>query len=54
MAVKAVPHGWHTVTPRLFVANAAKLVEFLKHAFGATRRFSQTTDHRRFASAIRL
>ncbi len=39
MAVTAVPHGWHTVTPRLFVANAAKLVEFLKHAFGARGDF---------------
>ena len=36
MAVKAVPEGWHTVTPRLFVSEPAKLVEFLKHAFGAT------------------
>ncbi len=39
MAVKAVPNGWHTVTPRLFVANAAKLVEFLKHAFDASGDF---------------
>ena len=36
MAVKAVPEGWHTVTPRLFVNDAAKLVDFLKHAFGAS------------------
>ena len=39
MAVKAVPEGWHTVTPRLFVHDAAKLVDFLKHAFGATGTF---------------
>jgi PhnB protein len=39
MAVKAVPEGWHTVTPRLFVADAARLVDFLKHAFGASGSF---------------
>jgi PhnB protein len=39
MAVKAVPEGWHTITPRLFVPNAAKLVDFLKHAFGADGSF---------------
>ncbi len=36
MAVKAVPESMHSVTPRLFVSDAPKLVEFLKHAFGAT------------------
>jgi uncharacterized glyoxalase superfamily protein PhnB len=36
MAVKAVPQGRHSVTPRLFVDEPAKLVEFLKRAFGAT------------------
>jgi PhnB protein len=39
MAVNAVPEGWHTVTPRLFVNDAAKLVELLKHAFGASGTF---------------
>ncbi len=39
MAVKAVPEGWHSVTPRLFVHDAAKLVEFLRHAFGAIGNF---------------
>jgi uncharacterized glyoxalase superfamily protein PhnB len=39
MAVKAVPEGWHSVTPRLFVQDAAKLVDFLKHAFGASGTF---------------
>ncbi len=36
MTVKAVPEGMHSVTPRLFGSDAPKLVEFLKHAFGAT------------------
>jgi PhnB protein len=39
MAVKTVPDGWHTVTPRLFVANAARLVDFLKRAFGGSGSF---------------
>ena len=39
MAVKAVPEGWHNVTPRLFVHEAPKLVDFLKHAFGAAGTF---------------
>lgn len=39
MAVKAIPEGWHSVTPRLFVREAAKLVDFLKQAFGASGDF---------------
>src|SRR6266852_136883 len=33
---KSIPTGWHSVTPRLVVHDAARLVEFLKQAFGAT------------------
>jgi len=33
------PKGWHSLTPRLVVHNPAKLVEFLKEAFGATGDF---------------
>jgi PhnB protein len=33
---KSIPEGWHSVTPRLVVHDAARLVEFLKQAFGAT------------------
>ncbi len=32
----ATPAGWHSVTPRLVVSDPARLVEFLKQAFGAT------------------
>ena len=35
MAVKPIPDGYHTVTPYLAVQGAAKLMEFLKRAFGA-------------------
>jgi|SRR5580700_784372 PhnB protein len=36
----SIPEGWHTVTPRLVVRNPAKLVDFLKHAFGASGEFA--------------
>ena len=35
MAVKPIPEGYHSVTPVLIVEGAAKLMEFLKRAFGA-------------------
>ena len=34
-----IHEGWHSVTPRLVVPDAAKLVEFLRHAFDATGDF---------------
>ena len=36
---KSIPDGWHSVTPRLVVHDTARLVEFLKQAFGATGDF---------------
>jgi PhnB protein len=30
------PDGWHTVTPRIAVHDAERLVEFLRRVFGAT------------------
>jgi PhnB protein len=36
---KPTPEGWHSVTPRLVVHDAALLVEFLKQAFDATGDF---------------
>jgi len=39
MAVKAIAEAWHSVTPRLFVHEPAKLLDFLKQAFGATGTF---------------
>ena len=35
MAAKPIPDGYHTVTPYLTVSGAAKVIEFLKQAFGA-------------------
>ena len=37
---KTIPEGWHSVTPRLVVTDAAGQVEFLKQAFGGTGDFS--------------
>src|SRR3989449_2965685 len=36
--VKPIPDGYHTVTPVLMVNDAAKLIDFLKLAFGARER----------------
>jgi PhnB protein len=35
MAVKAVPEGYHSVTPSLVVKGAAEFIDFVKQAFGA-------------------
>ena len=35
----SIPEGWHSITPRLVVADPARLVEFLKQAFDATGDF---------------
>lgn len=35
MAVNAIPEGYHTVTPFLYIRDAAKAIEFYKRAFGA-------------------
>lgn len=39
MAVKAIPDGYHTVTPFITVEDANGLLEFLGKAFGAERRY---------------
>jgi PhnB protein len=36
MAVKAVPEGYHTVTPYLICKGAAAAIDFYKKVFGAT------------------
>ena len=37
---KLIPEGWHSLTPRLVVHDPAKLVAFLKKAFGASGKFT--------------
>jgi len=39
MAVKAIPDGYHSVTPSLVVNGASKLIDFMKQAFGAEEAF---------------
>ncbi len=39
MAVRAIPEGFHTVTPFLTVRGAAKLIDFLRDAFGGEEAF---------------
>ena len=36
--VRPIPDGYHSVTPILMVDGAAKLIDFLKHAFDAQER----------------
>jgi PhnB protein len=36
---KSTPEGWHSLTPRLVVHDAAMQVEFLRQAFAATGDF---------------
>jgi PhnB protein len=38
MSVKAIPEGYHTLTPYLTVRDAARAIEFYKQAFGAEAR----------------
>ena len=37
--VNPIPEGFHTLTPHLIVADAAKAIEFYKTAFGAEEQF---------------
>jgi PhnB protein len=38
MSVQPIPEGYHSVTPYLAVADAARAIEYYKAAFGATER----------------
>jgi PhnB protein len=37
-AVKAIPTGYHAITPNLVVRDAAKAIDFYKKAFGANEK----------------
>jgi uncharacterized glyoxalase superfamily protein PhnB len=37
--VKAIPEGFHTITPQIVCAGAAKAIEFYKKAFNAVEEF---------------
>ena len=51
MAAKPVPDGFHTVTPYLIVPGVAKLIEFMKQAFGATEQHRTTLPDGRIMHA---
>jgi len=38
MTVKAIPEGYHSITPYMTVRNAARAIEFYKQAFGAVEK----------------
>jgi uncharacterized glyoxalase superfamily protein PhnB len=38
MSVKAIPEGYHTLTPHLICRDAASAIEYYKKAFGAVQR----------------
>ncbi len=38
MKAKAIPEGFHSLTPDLVVSDAAEAIEFYKRAFGAKKR----------------
>jgi len=38
MAVKPIPEGYHTVTPFIVANGTAKLIDFVKQAFGAEEK----------------
>jgi PhnB protein len=42
MAVNSIREGFHTVTPYLMVQEAAKLIDFVKQAFGAAELLRTT------------
>lgn len=42
MQMKAIPAGYHTLSPYLIVREAEELVEFVKQAFGAEERYRGT------------
>lgn len=50
-SVRAVPEGFHTVTPYLVVENAQELLEFVKNAFDAKQTFRMDRDDGKISHA---
>lgn len=49
--VKAIPDGYHAITPSLTCKDAARAIDFYKKAFGATEVFRMPTPDGRIAHA---
>jgi PhnB protein len=45
MATKAIPEGFHSVTPYLVIKGAADAIEFYKHAFGAVEIYRHNSPN---------
>ncbi len=43
MTVKAIPDGYHSITPYLSVDGVAEAIEFYRRAFGAVELFRLTS-----------
>jgi len=55
MSVKAVPDGYHTLTPYMTVRDAARAIEFYKQAFGAVEKgVSKTPDGKIMHAELRI
>jgi uncharacterized glyoxalase superfamily protein PhnB len=50
-SVRAIPEGFHTVTPFLMTDNAAKLIEFIQNAFDAELTFITKTEDNKIMHA---
>jgi PhnB protein len=54
MPVKAIPEGYHSVTPYLIIDGAAAALDFYKKAFGATEVMRMPMDDRIGHAEIKL
>lgn len=53
--VKAIPEGYHSIQPYLYIRGAAKAIEFYKEAFGASEVMRvPTADGRLMHAEIRI
>ena len=51
MPTKAIPEGYHSITPYLVVDGAERLIDFLKKAVGAKERFMMKCSEGKIAHA---
>jgi PhnB protein len=51
MTVKAIPDGYHSITPYLMMDGAARAIAFYQEAFGATELFRMADDKGRVGHA---
>lgn len=49
MPIRAIPKGFHTVTPNIIADEAEKVVAFLKKALGATENYRLLTSDGKIA-----